>query len=210
MFALGVAATVIVALAIAGGLAYSGSISVAADEPHHPMLMRLISTARERAVERHARFVVVPNDLTDADRIRRGAGNYDAMCAGCHLEPGESDTEIRKGLYPVPPDLTRAMDDDHEGADDSGVPHVAEHFWVIKHGIKASAMAAWSRGGMTDDDIWNLVAFIQALPEMDRTKYDAVVASSGGHSHGTTGAHHHDEEPGHGHDHDAHDEAPSR
>src|SRR3546814_7101354 len=73
-------------------------------------------------------------DLDDQGRIVQGAGNYDAMCTGCHLKPGVRETELSKGLYPAPPDLTRAEID------------AAEAFWVIKHGIKASGMPAWEIG----------------------------------------------------------------
>ena len=43
-------------------------------------------------------------------------------------------------------------------------------FWIIKHGIKMSAMPAW---GKTLDDaaIWDLVAFVRKLPEMTPETY---------------------------------------
>lgn len=50
-------------------------------------------------------------------------------------------------------------------------------FWVIKHGIKMSAMPAW---GPTHDDatIWSMVAFLQKLPILDATQYKAIVAKA--------------------------------
>ena len=59
----------------------------------------------------------------------------------------------------------------------------AHHFWVIKHGIKASGMPAWGKS-MNDEYIWNMVAFLQGLPKLNAEQYRAMVASSGGHSHG--------------------------
>ncbi len=65
----------------------------------------------------------------------------------------------------------------------------ARQFWIIKHGIKASGMPAWSKGGMEDEAIWDLVAFLQKLPGLTATDYKALVASSEGHSHGGLDAH---------------------
>jgi len=42
------------------------------------------------------------------------------MCAACHLAPGKADSEIRMGLYPQPPALTRHED---EGAADMAARH---------------------------------------------------------------------------------------
>jgi hypothetical protein len=94
------------------------------------------------------------------------------MCTGCHLAPGMAPTELSKGLYPAPPALARAT---------GGNP--SHHFWVIKHGVKASGMPAWG-GSMDDEYIWGLVAFLQVLPTLTPAQYQAMVASSGGHAHG--------------------------
>ena len=50
--------------------------------------------------------------------------------------------------------------------------HAAEEFWVIKHGIKMSAMPAW---GALDDDssIWAIVAFVRSS-ELTPERYQAV------------------------------------
>ncbi len=54
---------------------------------------------------------------------------------------------------------------------------------MIKHGIKASGMPAWGKS-MDDPYIWDMVAFLQAMPTMDAAAYRDLVASSDGHSHG--------------------------
>ncbi len=138
----------------------------------------------------------MPADLDDPARIRQGAGNYNAMCTGCHLGPGMQDTELSMGLYPAPPNLSKETVD----ADTA--------FWVIKHGIKASGMPAWGKS-MDDEYIWNMAAFLQALPKLTPEQYQALVASSGGHSHGggeseghahaEGGEDHHDEGDAHAH-----------
>lgn len=161
------------------GTYYAGFIDVSADTPHSAMVFAVIEGARERAIARHARDITPPGDLSDAERVRRGAGNYEAMCVNCHLAPGMANSEIRRGLYPTPPDLTKAFS---EGQSQDATS--ARQFWVIKHGIKASGMAAWSLGGMDDADIWDLTAFLRRLSALSAEQYRSLVAASGGHVHG--------------------------
>lgn len=167
-----------------------GKVDVAADTPHSAAVFKVLETARERSIDARSDDIQVP-DLTDAAMIRRGAGNYDSMCAGCHLSPGAADTELSRGLYPEPPSLSR------------GAAGPARAFWVIKHGIKATGMPAWGKS-MEDHYIWDMVAFLEQLPAMTAGQYAAEVAASGGHSHGgneTTDHQHSDaEEPAHTHD----------
>jgi mono/diheme cytochrome c family protein len=194
-------------LLAAGGTAalYSGVYDVGADAPHARPVRALFEFARERSIAARASRLEVPAGLDDPARIRRGAGNYDAMCAGCHLKPGAQPTELSRGLYPAPPDLTRAS------------APVTEAFWVVKHGIKASGMPAWGRS-MADEHIWNMAAFLRRLPQLDRAAYDALVAGSEGHSHGggesaerphADGDGHHDDAPHQADEPHAHDEAPA-
>jgi len=149
----------------------AGLYNVAADEAHSPLVYRFLETTRERSIAVRARVLKVPN-LEDAASVRRGAGNYDAMCVSCHLAPGKDESEISVGLYPAPPNLTKVTD-----------VEPAEAFWVIKHGIKASGMPAWGKR-MEDLYIWDVVAFLTKLPALSAEQYAQEVAASGGHSHG--------------------------
>lgn len=180
-----------------GAITYSGMIDVSADTPHDPLVFNAIEWARERAIARQAKGIATPPDLGSEERIRLGAGNYEAMCASCHLKPGMTDSEIRQGLYPQPPALTAKAEDDEASP--------ARRFWIIKHGIKASGMPAWSKGGMTDGDIWNLVAFLDRLPEMTPEQYQSLQDSGTGHSHGGEAMHDseqmHQESQPHEHEH---------
>lgn len=177
----GVFGTLAAGALLLAAVIYGGFADVAADAPHGDLVFRLIETARERAIRRSSRDIAPPADLADLARVRRGAGNYEAMCADCHLTPAVEDSEIRKGLYPVPPDLARP-----KSAQTHADGAAARQFWIIKHGIKASAMPAWSRGGLTDADIWDLVAFLQRLPVLYPADYRELVEKSPGHSHGGT------------------------
>ena len=160
-----------VGAAALAGFVWSGIYNIGADDSHTRPVYSLLQTMRKQSINRYANDIEVP-DLTAAALIRQGAGNYDSMCTGCHLAPGMESTELSRGLYPAPPALATADPDDP-----------AHHFWVIKHGIKASGMPAWGKS-MDDEYIWGMVAFIQQLPKLDAAGYRAMVASSGGHAHG--------------------------
>ena len=173
-----VAAVFIVALlgAAVAALSYSGAYNIAADSPHWNITGRVLATVRDRSIAVRADTTPVPN-LADPALVALGAEHYADMCTACHLAPGMGDNEMRQGLYPKPPDLTRRRD-----------RSPAESFWIIKHGIRMSAMPAW---GVTHDDeaIWGLVAFLQQLPTLDVDTYAALTGPARGtdDDHGATG-----------------------
>ncbi len=166
-----IALTILVLGLLAAGFVWSGTYNVGADDPHTRPVYALLGTMRDRSIETRSADISAP-DLTNAELIRSGAGNYDAMCTGCHLAPGMTESEMSRGLYPAPPTFTSAP-----------IDNPAEAFWVIKHGIKASGMPAWGKS-MEDEIIWGMVAFLRQLPNLDPEEYQAAIAASGGHSHG--------------------------
>ena len=143
----------------------SGLYNLGADNPHWKITYALMQATRTRSLEHYAAAITVPANLKDPQLILKGAGQYAAMCTSCHLAPGMADSELRPGLYPQPPNLSQVSVD----------PRIA--FWVIKHGIKMSAMPAW---GMSHDDatIWSMVAFLQTLPGMTAEQYKEIVAKA--------------------------------
>lgn len=192
-----VALTVFVAAFAALGYVYLGIFDVAADQPHGALLHWLSTTTRERSIAVRSIGTKVP-ELDSAASIAEGAHEYAEMCAGCHLGPGVADNEFRKGLYPIAPALAAP-----EFAGDPSEPAAARQFWIVKHGIKMSAMPAW---GITHDDdtIWGIVAFLQKLPALTAEQYaqmtsDSVVGHEGpGHQHDGSGHEH----GGSGHEHE--------
>ena len=145
-----------------GGFVYFGGYNIAADERHWALTERLLEGIRMRSIEARARDVGEPPNLENPKAVLLGAGQYAEMCAQCHLAPGKKESPLRDGLYPRPPDLTRQKVQ----------PRAA--FWVIKHGIKMTAMPAW---GASHDDatLWGLVAFLQKLPVLDEKTYAKMV-----------------------------------
>ena len=141
---------------------YLGLYNIAADAPHSRLTYSVIETFREQSIAARSGSIAVPADLAAPARIASGAGLYTEMCSGCHLAPGMEKTEMSQGLYPQAPILFK-------GSDRSA----SEQFWIIKHGIKMTAMPAW---GKTHDDrlIWDMVAFIRQLPSLSPAQYQAM------------------------------------
>ena len=156
----------VVLAAFAGIFVYAGVYNVGADAPHSPLVYNVLQELRDRAVSSHASGITPPADLNSPQRIAAGAGLYNEMCTGCHLGPGVERSELSQGLYPAAPELARGDD-----------LSPAEQFWVIKHGMKLTAMPAW---GKTHDDqlIWDMVAFIRQLPKLNASQYQAAVSSA--------------------------------
>jgi len=154
---------VLVIFAVSVGVfIYSGVYNIGADRHHTRSVAAVMQVLRERSIKAHSGDIKVPS-LDDPQLILKGAGQYAAMCTDCHLAPGKADSEIRPGLYPRPPNLSQQRLDPRD------------EFWVIKHGIKMSAMPAW---GFSHDDatIWSMVAFLQKLPGMTPAQYTDIVA----------------------------------
>jgi mono/diheme cytochrome c family protein len=161
----------IVVLAILVGLtlmlvlfAFSGAYDVGADRPHAAPVSAFLNVVRERSIARRAEAVQVPA-LDDPQRVREGAEHYNAMCVDCHLAPGITVSEIRAGLMPPPPNLSRQVVD----------PRIA--YWTIKHGIKMTGMPAWGKTH-DDEEIWNIVSFVHKLPGMTPEAYRAIVLAT--------------------------------
>ncbi len=156
--------TTLVVLALGGVLfVFSGLYNVSAREDHSSLETWAMHTTMHNSVQSRAQSIEEPDDLMTEERIRQGARGYDQLCAACHLKPGQSDSLIRQGLNPQPPLLTRA-----------GHWSAAEKFWIIKNGIKMTGMPAWG-GTHEDDDLWEITAFLQRLPELSEQQYADLV-----------------------------------
>lgn len=177
---------IVAALAAVGllgtlGVLYSGVYPMGADVPHTKPVFWALETLREHSIARRSKGIEVP-DLDSPEMLLAGGPDYNDMCAGCHLKPGKSKSEMSMGLYPQPPNL--AMSAEAHAGHDHGDEKTgaARQFWIIKHGIKASAMPAW---GPTHDDarIWAMVAFLQKLPTLTPDQYQILTARAGGMDH---------------------------
>jgi len=136
----------------------SGLYNIGADDHHTKPVLALIVQLRDRSIESRLSSIE-PQLAATPEMIKAGAKYYASLCVGCHLAPTVSKSDLRAGLYPHPPNL--AQEDIQESR---------RAFWIIKHGIKMSAMPAW---GKTLDDaaIWDVVAFVRKMPGMPDEDY---------------------------------------
>jgi len=139
----------------------SGFYNIGADDHHTKATLALITQLRDRSIQARLGSIQPQLAATPA-MIQSGAEHYAALCVGCHLAPGVTKSDLRTGLYPHPPNL--AQEDIQESR---------RTFWIIKHGIKMSAMPAW---GKTLDDaaIWDVVAFVRKMPGMTPEDYQQL------------------------------------
>jgi len=89
------------------------------------------------------------------DNIMDGSMTYDKNCAGCHGSLKQPTSPMRTNYYPPVPQLMSATPDDPDG----------NLFYVIKYGVRYTAMPGWD-GVLSDDDIWKTVVFIKNSGQM--------------------------------------------
>src|ERR1700685_4125065 len=152
-----VGALVVLAL---GGVAFIGSgvYNIGADDHHTKPVLAIIEQLRDRSIAARSKSIEA-HYVEDPQRIALGAQRYAVLCVGCHLAPGVTKSDIRQGLYPHPPNLAQEE-----------LQQAQRAFWIVKHGIKMSAMPAWGKT-LDDAQIWDIVAFVRKLPELSPETY---------------------------------------
>jgi mono/diheme cytochrome c family protein len=156
-------------VALAAGLfVWVGVFNVSAAEKHWKITTQLLEVVRERSIHVRSKDITVPS-LEEVGMLSRGARNFSAMCAQCHLAPGMEETELSLGLYPAPPAFYRS---------EHGIHDPAATFWTIKNGLKLTGMPAWG-AFHADQQIWELVAFLSKLKGMTEEEYRSLVGEDG-------------------------------
>ena len=163
----GLAVVCSLAAMVAGGAVFisSGVYNIAADDHHTRMILAVIEKLRDHSIELRARRIDAHYE-TGPERMADGAQRYAALCVDCHLAPGVTKSDLRKGLYPHPPNLTQEDILDSRRA-----------FWTIKHGIKMSAMPAWGCT-LNDQAIWDIISFVRQMPDMSPETYQQLSVSA--------------------------------
>jgi len=153
-----------VALAVMGGVVFVGSgvYNIGADDHHTKLVLALIQQLRDRSIAARSRTIEA-RYVEDPQRIAAGGQSYAALCVGCHLAPGVTKSDVRQGLYPHPPNLAQEEPQQARRA-----------FWIIKHGIKMSAMPAWGKT-LDDEAIWNIVGFVRKMPDLTPESYQQLL-----------------------------------
>jgi mono/diheme cytochrome c family protein len=191
-------------LGAAGGalVLYSGYYDISSTKLHFQPVHSLLERGMRESVRHHARDVQTPAYISQAKiqaaaipvaatealtaataaaspaaapapasasvRLLRGAGLYRDNCVICHGAPGVAQDDIGKSMQPVPGPL----------ADASRRWRASELYWITRHGIKMSGMPAWEFH-LADEDLWAVVGFLVALPELSPQAYATLTEQAG-------------------------------
>lgn len=154
--------TVLALAVLAFLVSASGLVRVGASVGHLPPTRWFFEFSMRRSISTHAMGDTVPA-LDGAERVIRGAAHYRTGCAPCHGAPGESEWRVVGSLTPQAPPLP--------GEIRKWSP--AELHYLVKHGVKMTGMPAWP-ALERDDEVWDVVAFMLALPDMGAAMYDEL------------------------------------
>ena len=159
--ALALAGALLGVLASGAGLVvvYGGIYDISATSPHLQPVYSMLETTMRHSVRRNAQGIEPPA-LDTPERILRGAALYRDQCVQCHGAPGVAQGDIGKSMQPLPGPLVDALQ--------RWRPR--EIYWITRHGIKMSGMPAW-QFRMDDAQLWDVVAFVQRLPELTPQAY---------------------------------------
>lgn len=146
---------------------FSGVYNISTNNHDNRLMNRALDTAMTHSVENHAEGIQAPK-LDNLDMVREGAGHYRDNCIGCHGAPGVEPGEISEGLWPEAPKLA-----------DEALPWTpAQAFWLIKNGIKFTAMPAWGPSH-SDPQLWAIVAFLERIHTMSPSEYQSLIQAGG-------------------------------
>ena len=165
VLALAIGAALLAAMMTGAGtlVVYSGVYNISATSQHLQLVYSLLETTMRHSVRLRARSIEPPA-LDDSQRILRGAALYHGKCVQCHGAPGVAQSDIGKSMQPLPGPLVDAVQ--------RWRPR--EVYWITRYGIKMSGMPAWEFR-LDDAQLWDVVAFVQRLPELTPQAYaDAV------------------------------------
>ncbi|MEN3794142.1 c-type cytochrome [Fulvimarina sp. MAC3] len=150
------------AVVLALTVSFSGMVSIAASSGHYGPVGWFLHWTMQNVVDRQSIGLAPPQgvDLSDPSLVQRAAGHFATGCAPCHGAPGVTQSPVVESMMPPPPRLEGKV----------GEWKDRELYWIGLHGIKYSGMPAWP-AQTRDDEVWSIVAFLRALPDMDPETY---------------------------------------
>jgi cytochrome c553 len=149
-------------------VAWIGFFNIGASTGHWKITEWFLHLAMRSAVRTYSLAVEVPERLP-IEGIQPAAGHFARGCAICHGAPGEPRSPSVLRMLPRPPDLAPEM----------GAWTDAELFRIVKYGVRFTGMPAWPTQER-DDEVWAMVAFLRALPQMDARTYRELAIGGGG------------------------------
>jgi mono/diheme cytochrome c family protein len=126
-----------------------GLMPVSADGAHSRLEARIMPALLHASIGRHASGETNPVPLNE-DNLKAGVNTYKAMCARCHSTPEGKESIYGQSFYPAAPQLPKGMAQYTD----------SQLFWLIKHGIRNTAMPAWG-SMLSDEEIWQIVSLLK-------------------------------------------------
>jgi mono/diheme cytochrome c family protein len=154
--------------AIGAAIYFFGGFFNVAQSANNPAIVDwALASVRGASVAAHG-TEAPPADLDKDETVKAGARVYSTIgCVNCHGGPPDANwAKWSEGLKPVPADL-KVMAKERTAS---------QLFWVIKNGIKFTAMPGFGMAGASDEQIWQIVAFIKKLPSMSDQDYKTWTA----------------------------------
>ena len=152
---------------LAFGAMSLGLITVSARPPHMAITTFFLHYTFKRSTAARGSDVEVPEDLNTPERVALGIQHYNNVCSSCHGGPELGQSPIALSMRPRPQHLAAVVD---QFSDE-------QLYVILRNGVRFSAMPAWPADS-NYDEIWSVVAFLRALPDMTNEEYIAATARS--------------------------------
>lgn len=157
-------AIIAVSLLFAAGMlfAWSGVMQVSASSGHWKVTDWFLHWVMRNSVRTYSTFQTPEGKAPERDLVS-AAGHFRQACQVCHGAPGVKPSPVMQASTPPAPDLSVTA---KEWSD-------RQLFWIIRHGVKFTAMPAWPVEDR-DDEVWRMVGFVRRLPGMTSELYRAL------------------------------------
>ena len=155
--------------AIAAAIYFFGGFYNVGETANNPAIVDwALASVRGASVVAHG-TETPPANLDDDATAKAGARAYATIgCVNCHGGPPDANwAKWSEGLKPVPADL-KVMAKDRTAS---------QLFWAIKNGIKFTGMPSFGLAGASDEQIWQIVAFVRKSPSVSDDEYKAWTAA---------------------------------
>ena len=162
---------IVMGLGIVGAFGWVGyqlfTTGFSAKTEPHALEVLMARQIRHLAIPIEKRNTQNPIPLSP-DVIKESLAHFADHCALCHANDGSGQTPIGKNVNPKALDLR--LPDIQSMSD-------GEIFWVIRNGIRFTAMPAWGEGDPAQDkESWKLVHFIRHLSQLTQDELDQMKA----------------------------------
>lgn len=160
---------ILLGLAVGGFLVVaSGIIPITASSGHWQITSWLLHFSMRRSIATYS-AAIEPPALDDPRLVLQGAGHYETGCSPCHGNPELPQPRIPQAMTPFPPYLPPVLAE----------WEAEDLFYITKHGVKFTGMPAWP-AQQRDDEVWAMVAFLRAFPNLDAEEYRQLVYGEDG------------------------------